>query len=70
MIILFIKGQNNGAPKILDVSTNIQPGSLITSTDLYIEYYSEGNDDGFEATVTAQASRKSSFYQMFCPKNQ
>ena len=60
LLVRCILGLNDVSPKILDIDTHtgMQPGSLIAATELYLEYRSDGNDDGFEATVTAQASRK------------
>ena len=60
LLVRCILGLNDVSPKILDIDTHtiMQPGSLIAATELYLEYHSDGNDDGFEATVTAQASRK------------
>ena len=57
----YISGLNNASPKIFDIDryTIMQPGSLITATELYLEYHSDSNDDGFEATITAQVNRKS-----------
>ncbi len=62
-------GSSNAAAMILDVSSNSeQPGVLFSELELFLEYHSQNNDDGFEAEVSIQANSK--FPVLCAPRTQ